>query len=143
MLITSRTEMLFFIIILEFCPADVDKITEYRLVGSTNVNEGRVEVFHQGVWGTVCDDGWSSRNAAVVCRELGLPTDDAQRVYSAHFGEGTGPIWLDDVSCDGSESSLYLCSHDGWGNHNCRHNEDAGVICAGNIIMMTFIKSLS
>ena len=55
----------------------------------------------------------------------------------ARFGEGTGPIWLDDVSCTGSESELLECPHNGIGNHNCDHSEDASVRCsvAGKFII--------
>ena len=54
----------------------------------------------------------------------------------ARFGPGQGQIWLDGVQCDGSESSLYLCLHQGLGLHDCSHSEDAGVICLfGNILI--------
>ncbi|XP_054878187.1 scavenger receptor cysteine-rich type 1 protein M130-like isoform X2 [Poeciliopsis prolifica] len=98
-----------------------------RLVGPSRCS-GRVEVFHDGVWGTVCDDSWDLTDAAVVCRELDC--DLPQRALMvAYFGEGTDPIWLDDVSCSGTESSLADCPHNGFGHHNCGHGEDAGVIC--------------
>ncbi len=100
-----------------------------RLVGGSNDREGRVEIYHDGVWGTVCDDFWDNDNAAVVCRELGFSATGAVSRSQAAFGQGTGQIWLDDVRCVGTEDRLIDCPADSLGTHNCSHAEDAGVIC--------------
>ena len=102
-----------------------------RLVGGENNSEGRVEVYHNSRWGTVCNDDWGIDDATVVCRELGLPTRNAQVSSYGQFEPGEGQIWLDDVSCTGSEHHLRECEHRGFGNHNCGHDEDAGVVCHG------------
>ena len=45
---------------------------------------------------------------------------------------GKGPIWLDNVACNGNESSITECGHNGWLVHNCDHQEDAGVYCGNS-----------
>ncbi|KAL8562352.1 hypothetical protein ACOMHN_066066 [Nucella lapillus] len=102
-----------------------------RLVGGLTPHEGRVEIFHNGTWGTVCDDEVSGNEARVICRTLGYSIQGAVAYQSAHYGAGSGPIWLDDVSCAGSEPYLDMCTYRPWGQTNCRHNEDLGVACGG------------
>ncbi|KAK2535845.1 hypothetical protein Q9966_006547 [Columba livia] len=99
-----------------------------RLVDGPDTCSGRLEVFHNGSWATVCDDGWDMSDAAVVCRQLGCGRALWAK-YDAFFGQGTGAVLLDEVACSGDESSLEQCSHQGLGMHDCYHKEDAGVIC--------------
>ena len=117
------------------CIAEFLLISDIRLVNggySISQAQGRVEVFYNEIWGTVCDDSWDLNDAKVVCRQLGFGR--AIKAYiSAAFGPGDGKIWMDDARCTGSERSLTECSHNGWGVEDCDHGEDAGVLCSSNI----------
>ncbi|XP_030846988.1 LOW QUALITY PROTEIN: deleted in malignant brain tumors 1 protein-like [Strongylocentrotus purpuratus] len=100
-----------------------------RLVDGYSSDEGRVEIFHEGQWGTVCDYSWDDSDAMVVCRQLGYSGDVGVARSGATYGQGSGPIYLDGVGCSGNESRLTDCSNGGWDNHDCHHYEDAGVYC--------------
>ena len=107
------------------------------MVDGSSPSEGRVEIYHDGEWGTVCDDGWDMPDANVVCGQLGYASATSA---SATFSQGTGPIFLDEVACTADDQSLVECSHRGWNVHDCGHTEDAGVICStspapGNIYL--------
>ena len=102
-----------------------------RLVNGPSIYEGRVEVYYNDQWGTVCDDGWSLVDAQVVCTQLKLGYA-AVALYRAYYGKGVGPIWLSNLNCKGTEMSIGNCPHSGWGIHTtfCAHSEDAGVRCS-------------
>ncbi|XP_049329679.1 deleted in malignant brain tumors 1 protein-like isoform X5 [Astyanax mexicanus] len=101
-----------------------------RLVDGDSRCAGRVEVLYRGQWGSVCGNNWDMRDAAVVCRELGCG-EAVDTYHESYFGSASGPIWMDNVHCSGSESTLRNCESAGWGKHNCDHSKDAGVICSG------------
>ena len=103
-----------------------------RLVGGNSYNEGRVEVYYYFRWGTVCDDGWDDTDAGVVCRQLGFGSSGTA-INSDNFGQGLGYIWLANVACTGSESTLIRCGHPGVGITNCYRYEQAGVKCSGEV----------
>ena len=129
----------------------LDRVTIYintislvvvRLANGPTRYEGRVEVYHNGEWGTVCDDGWDLNDAQVVCSELDLGKAVDAR-HSSYYGQGSGPIWLDDLHCVGNEQSIGDCTHLGWGRHYCYHSEDAGVKCSPPVGKLLLVKTLS
>ena len=95
---------------------------------SNSPSSGRVEVWYNGTWGTICGNSWDLQDADVVCRQLGY--DGALLALSnATFGQGIGQTWLDNVKCIGNETLITQCGHEGWGVHDCGHVKDAGVVC--------------
>ena len=100
-----------------------------RLTNGTNEKEGRVEIYWNNQWGTVCDDLWDDTDATVICKQLGYSRGSSR--VSAYFGEGSELILLDNVNCGGSESNIFDCRHRIFGEHDCTHREDAGVVCYG------------
>lgn len=100
-----------------------------RLAGGLGRCKGRVEVKHQGQWGTVCNAGWSLSAAKVVCRQLGCGKARLTQRSCSNATRGQGPIWLSQVSCSGQEVSLQDCPSGQWGKNNCTHDEDTWVEC--------------
>ena len=105
------------------------KEASMRLVNGPTVHCGRVEVCHDGVWGTVCDDRFGRYDADVVCRTIGRYEEHKSIHPRAYFGEGEDPIWLDNANCAASFRHITQCTPLRWGIHNCKHDEDVGVCC--------------
>jgi len=90
--------------------------------------KGRVELYHNGEWGSVCNDLFTRNAALVVCWQLGM--QGGKLLETGSFPIGSGPIWMDQVACTGHEEKIWKCPFNGWGSHNCNHAADVGVECA-------------
>ncbi|XP_071804223.1 scavenger receptor cysteine-rich domain-containing protein DMBT1-like isoform X2 [Asterias amurensis] len=119
---------------------DLNTLPAVRLVNGTTTHEGRVEVYFKCQWGTICDYIWGLKEADTVCRQLGYPS--ASHAWSgAHFGQGSLPIILNQVACNGNESSLVECNHDDWFNNQyCNHGQDAGVTCETSFLTTVLVR---
>ncbi|XP_065829757.1 uncharacterized protein [Oscarella lobularis] len=108
----------------------VPMCSKLRLEGGDSKYEGRLEVYYNGSWGTVCEEGFGMEEAFVVCRQL-FSTFPANYKFGSYFGPGSGPIVLDDLRCSGSETHLQDCLHRGIGAHRsqCNNENEAGVVC--------------
>ncbi|XP_021449258.2 T-cell differentiation antigen CD6 isoform X2 [Oncorhynchus mykiss] len=101
-----------------------------RLAGGSHHCEGRVELWREEKWGTVCDDSWDLRDGGVVCAQLGCGSALNVSGEDGSFEAGVGQVLLDEVNCGGSERNLWECPSMGTVN-DCGHKEDAAVVCSG------------
>ena len=112
---------------------------ELRLRNGEAPNKGRIEVFHDNHWGTICNGNFDLESANVVCRQLGYP-GAAEVKNMAYFGAGTGPSHMLEVDCLGTELRLIDCSAADWIEESCGHEQDVGVVC--NSSKKSFLVSL-
>lgn len=104
-----------------------------RLIGGPDSSAGRVEVYQDSFWGSVCNKGWSLNESHVVCHELGF-TDGAVLTSDYRlFGFGGGQIKLGSVTCNGNESLINDCLND-TDTSDCTHTNDVGVVCQSKCI---------
>ena len=136
-----------------------------RLLG-VGKKEGLLQIFHEGQWGTICDDNWDMRDAHVACRQLGFgeAQDPLLRSYDGDtysyeqarqytyptFAQTLTqhrspdiPIWMDNVRCLGTEARLVDCAFAGWGLANCGHYEDVAIRCKGMELARTITFSVT
>jgi len=90
---------------------------------------GLLEVYHNGEWGTVCDDNWGYNDAQVVCKQIGKSGGYPFGNTWGSNSDSSLPTLLDDVSCSGHESKITYCSHVDKDKENCSHNEDVHIRC--------------
>ncbi|CAC5355692.1 unnamed protein product [Mytilus coruscus] len=107
------------------CPSEEDE-GRLRLISTSAVNKGRLEINYKGEWGTICHTHFDHVDAAVACRQLGYCS--GQMIPYQHVDDGHGTIWLDDINCSGSENKLVNCTYTTDTSH-CSHWFDVGVYC--------------
>ena len=115
------------VLLLLLTPGGARSVT-VRLIGGSDPRAGRLQVLHNGSWGTVCNDFFTNAAAGVVCHMLGYGRGGG-RYIGYFYGAGGGPIWLDNVRCGGTERNIADCRHNGWASHNCDHSKDVSVSC--------------
>jgi len=106
-----------------------------RLVNNitNSSNEGRVEVYYKGEWGTVCyNETPTYANAIVLCRTLGYP-DAKFTTETLSFGNASSDqlIWISNLRCDGTEDTMLDCNFYTWETYSyCdNHVRDLAVSC--------------
>ncbi|XP_041349606.1 uncharacterized protein LOC121368912 [Gigantopelta aegis] len=126
-------------VVFPFKPSATSK--NIQLVGGNSSNEGRVEIFHNFTWYTVCDDRFNADEVRVICNDLGYSSRVVEVLGNARFGAGSGPI-LYDVGCSSRDIMLTECTLSGWSTGQCNHGEDVGVRCGKVLLQDTLRKSL-
>jgi len=111
-----------------------------RLDDGPSPLEGRLAVYYQNTWGTVCDDYFDDADAKVVCRMLGHAFGRFIHNQDNGYGRGSGPIWLDNVHCNGTETNIADCLHNGWRKNNCDHREDVSVSCISTVRLIGSLR---
>ena len=112
--------------IISLCP---NRTGNLRLVDGSNKCTGRVEMYHNGQWGTVCDDNWDMKAAAVVCQSL--QCGKAKIPKRGFFGRGSTQMLIGNVTCKGREFSLDECVQTYMSSSTCNSTTVAGVLCSG------------
>lgn len=102
-------------------------------MGETSNLAGRVEVYYNHQWGTICADKWYISAARVVCRQLGYYGSEVMATFSTEAT--TQPVWLSGIECNGEEKFITDCIHNNWGNSSCSHEEYASVVCSGKTLL--------
>ena len=113
----------------------MDVPVELREGNKTNAVNGTAHVHVDGDWGVICDTKWGYKDAKVFCRQLGHTSGIA--VHGSYFGVGNGPVWMENVACDGTEDNILDCRHDSWAVSRCPDTKHAGAKCfniTGNVL---------
>ncbi|BES87727.1 serine protease [Nesidiocoris tenuis] len=104
---------------------------QLKLVDGNSKSEGTIEVKALGKWGLICDDQFDLNDAHVVCRHIGYPlgAKEIRKHQATSLTDKVNTFLIDDLNCNGNETTIADCAHNGWGVHDCSQEEAAGVVC--------------
>ncbi|XP_052821548.1 deleted in malignant brain tumors 1 protein [Octopus bimaculoides] len=122
--------LLLFLFKRDNCQVTNVKIVPFETNG-LNTIKGRVEIFHNNSWGSICDDGFDNTNAYVVCKSLNYKSGKILPAESYEVAKGK--IWMDDVRCVGNEKTIFDCQYSPLGTHDCTHKQDVMISCTSAI----------
>ncbi|KAI8771508.1 low-density lipoprotein receptor-related protein 4 [Biomphalaria glabrata] len=107
------------------------KQTFLHLVGDVDSTTGRVDIYINGQWGTVCADKWTDNEAMVACHMLGFDRSLAKASKLPPTSNKVGSNSLDSVQCNGTEDNIVFCnvSAQNWAVHDCSYEGAAGLEC--------------
>ncbi|XP_053388860.1 scavenger receptor cysteine-rich domain superfamily protein-like, partial [Mercenaria mercenaria] len=110
--------------------------TPIRLVNGDTPHSGRIEVFHNNKWGTVCEKGFTKADAQVVCQTIGYNVSTDLAIVIDKYDSGYTPynVMIRNLTCIGNESDISLCPSNEWdsGYENCPYSgsyQSVGVNC--------------
>ena len=121
----------------------------FRLYGGVQYSyryTGIVELLYNGEWGAICNEGWGTEEALVLCRELGFASaysGSTIRYTEARKGNSKYKTWLNEISCTGSEDGLSACSHSGIAPYDCSYQSYVTVDCNNGIYVFACILHYS
>ena len=108
-------------------------ITLARLREGNSPLEGRLEIYYQGVWRSVCTQHWTFKEAHVACRMMGYHSAlYAETIY----GSFDRQVGIQDLRCKGSEKDLVGCRNNGWNLQGCQDKMYAAAICSSKYILI-------
>lgn len=112
----------------------MSSLPEFLALRLVNGNDcaGRLEVFYNGTWGSICSNRMSQLTAITVCKHLNCG-DGGEIAKDFKYGRGSGPTWLDHIECTAQHSSLWQCQSDPWNPQSCDNRaEETHISCTGN-----------
>ncbi|XP_071944451.1 neurotrypsin-like [Antedon mediterranea] len=107
-----------------------------RLTGGAHFEQGRVEIYHDGEWGTICDRDWTMADANIVCKTyLNSQAINAYKSMQDN-NDVERPIFIEDISCTGMEKNILDCAFKGLEEtHDCSHTDEVWADCEINIVI--------